>query len=216
MSYTKTEWVNGTTPVNEDNMNKIEDELEALDDGKVDKYTGEQTTGQAIYGQGGSGEKVFFTNSNTYSQGMIPMYGSGGTLLTGTPTANNHAATKKYVDDAVAGGGGGGGGGFETPFTLRVSTSNGNITAEAFCGDVYNSQMEIADDNNDITNYGIHNPINDGNFTYTNVVWFRLHSTTDWSVVSGNYTDASGTANPPLTAYKIYYLKSNVQLKYED
>jgi hypothetical protein len=26
----------------------------------------------------------------------------GGTLVVGTPTANNHAATKKYVDDAIA------------------------------------------------------------------------------------------------------------------
>ena len=33
--------------------------------------------------------------------------GAGGTLSVGTPTADNHAATKKYVDDAVAGVGGG-------------------------------------------------------------------------------------------------------------
>lgn len=31
MSYSKTNWQNGVTPVNADNMNKIENELEALD-----------------------------------------------------------------------------------------------------------------------------------------------------------------------------------------
>ena len=31
MAYTKTNWQNGVTPVNADNMNKIENELEALD-----------------------------------------------------------------------------------------------------------------------------------------------------------------------------------------
>ena len=36
MSYTKTNWQNGATPaINADNLNKIEDELEALDAGKV-------------------------------------------------------------------------------------------------------------------------------------------------------------------------------------
>lgn len=40
MAYTKTNWVNGTTPANDTNMNKIENELESLDtsvSGIVDK-----------------------------------------------------------------------------------------------------------------------------------------------------------------------------------
>ena len=38
MAYTKTNWANGVTPINEDNLNKIEDELEAVD--KSLKYIG--------------------------------------------------------------------------------------------------------------------------------------------------------------------------------
>lgn len=36
MSYTKTTWENGVTPVNASNMNKIENELETLDSDKLD------------------------------------------------------------------------------------------------------------------------------------------------------------------------------------
>lgn len=40
MAYAKTTWVNGATALSADNMNKIEDELVALDTGKADKVTG--------------------------------------------------------------------------------------------------------------------------------------------------------------------------------
>ena len=33
MAYSKTTWVNGQTPINDTNLNKIENELEALDTG---------------------------------------------------------------------------------------------------------------------------------------------------------------------------------------
>ena len=36
MAYTKTNWVNGTTPLNDKNMNKIENELSDLDRNKID------------------------------------------------------------------------------------------------------------------------------------------------------------------------------------
>lgn len=40
MSYVKTTWSNGATPLSAENMNHIEDGIEALDTGKVDKVTG--------------------------------------------------------------------------------------------------------------------------------------------------------------------------------
>lgn len=42
------------------------------------------------------------------SEDSIAIRGSKGTILVGTPTLEDHAATKKYVDDAIAGVGGGG------------------------------------------------------------------------------------------------------------
>ena len=46
MAYNKTVWVNNTTPVNADNMNKIENQLETLDTGKLDKANVVNTTTQ--------------------------------------------------------------------------------------------------------------------------------------------------------------------------
>ena len=40
MAYEKTQWINDITPLNAENMNKIEDELEKLDNSKVDKEEG--------------------------------------------------------------------------------------------------------------------------------------------------------------------------------
>lgn len=39
MAYSKTTWVNGQTPINDTNLNKIENELEALDTGKQNTLT---------------------------------------------------------------------------------------------------------------------------------------------------------------------------------
>lgn len=79
MSYVKTNWVNGTTPVNADNMNKIEDQLEALDNEKVvanptlagteDDLTGLQV-GATKY-KVPSGEEYTFTNGVTESDGVV-------------------------------------------------------------------------------------------------------------------------------------------------
>lgn len=46
-----------------------------------------------------------YNSSTTASASTIPVYGTSGVLPVGTPTANEHAATKQYVDTAAAGGG---------------------------------------------------------------------------------------------------------------
>ena len=48
MAYTKTTWVNGTTPVDATNMNKIENGISTLDTGKLDKTAVVNTTTEAI------------------------------------------------------------------------------------------------------------------------------------------------------------------------
>lgn len=55
MSYTKTNWVNGTTPVNDTNMNKIENALENLDT-NISKSTDE------------------YSSTRTYSIGELVIY----------------------------------------------------------------------------------------------------------------------------------------------
>jgi hypothetical protein len=44
MAYTKTTWVEGTTPIDAVKLNKIETGIETLDTGKVDKVTGKKLT----------------------------------------------------------------------------------------------------------------------------------------------------------------------------
>lgn len=41
-------------------------------------------------------------SATTGTGGSIPLRGAGGVIGVGTPTANEHAATKKYVDDLIA------------------------------------------------------------------------------------------------------------------
>lgn len=55
MAYTKTNWVNGTTPLNDKNMNKIENELENLDT-NISKSTDE------------------YSSTRTYSIGELVIY----------------------------------------------------------------------------------------------------------------------------------------------
>lgn len=50
MAYTKTNWVNNTTPINATNLNKIENELEALDK-DINYSTTEQVIGTWITGK---------------------------------------------------------------------------------------------------------------------------------------------------------------------
>lgn len=45
MAYSKTNWVNGTTPANATNMNKIETELETLDNGIIGTTLYNNSTG---------------------------------------------------------------------------------------------------------------------------------------------------------------------------
>ena len=73
-SYIKTNWVNNVTKLNADNMNHIENGIEAL-------YTAISDDSEP--------ETIVRRNVN-------------GQIIIADPTADNHAATKKYIDEKIA------------------------------------------------------------------------------------------------------------------
>ena len=66
MAYSKTNWVNGTTPANATNMNKIENELELLDNG---------LTGTILYENAAGATSSITLSSNISNFSTIKIYG---------------------------------------------------------------------------------------------------------------------------------------------
>ena len=66
--------------------------------GKADKLTGIQ----AAYINDSKGKLTLRRYDYEAAQATIAIRGDDGALKVGTPTADNHATTKKYVDDAIA------------------------------------------------------------------------------------------------------------------
>ncbi len=64
---------------------------------KVDKVTGNYK----IYGTDGSGGQTSYNMASIATANTIAYRTTGGVLNVGTPTADGHAATKKYVDDSI-------------------------------------------------------------------------------------------------------------------
>ena len=65
---------------------------------KVDKVT----STYRIYGTNNSGAQTTYSLASGATASTIAYRGTGGVLQVGTPTANAHATTKKYVDDNLA------------------------------------------------------------------------------------------------------------------
>lgn len=59
----------------------------------------------------------------------------GGPVVVGTPTENNHAATKEYVD--ANSGGGGGGGGVTVSSTAPTSPTQGDLWFDSDTGRMF-------------------------------------------------------------------------------
>lgn len=75
---------------------------------KVDKYTSSSNAG-VVYGVSGSGTQTTFNLSRadgtTLAANEIPVRTTGGQIIVPvTPTADGHAASKKYVDDKITQG----------------------------------------------------------------------------------------------------------------
>jgi hypothetical protein len=57
------------------------------------------SAGYRIYGVKGNGDPVLYSPNNSSAEvNSIAQRGSGGVLIVGNPTADNHATTKQYVD----------------------------------------------------------------------------------------------------------------------
>lgn len=80
--------------------------ITGLQNGKVDKFvSGMVPSGLVLYAQdANTGTETFVSVSKGYYTGAatVPSYSQDSQLTTETPTADNHAANKKYVDDAVS------------------------------------------------------------------------------------------------------------------
>ena len=78
--------------------------LTLVDSGKkvsdfVEKYTANAYTVYATTRSGGNVVQTMLSFDQAPSSGSIVQRGAGGVVSVGTPTADAHAATKKYVDD---------------------------------------------------------------------------------------------------------------------
>ena len=95
MSYNKTVWSNGSTPINETNLNKIENELEFL--GTDQKLLFNSDTGFYMY----ENQIAYLTeNVSDQKNGIVLLWG-GYNPDTDTPLAYNYKLTfvpKKFVE----------------------------------------------------------------------------------------------------------------------
>lgn len=115
MSYEPTIWVNEVTPLNADNMNKIEQgiktntdniatsqsDISNLDNTKLDKVISETNNSQAyIKNANGSQGMLDISNDETSSNTLVKRNGQQIKVPL-TPSQNNDATSKKYVDDEI-------------------------------------------------------------------------------------------------------------------
>lgn len=77
--------------------------LDEIDTSKyLEKVTGTTDTTQ-VYGKSSIGSQMMYNLSTSNVAYTIASRGSNGTLVVSDPTADNHAATKKYVDEHSSG-----------------------------------------------------------------------------------------------------------------
>lgn len=108
MAYTKTNWVNGTTPLNDKNMNKIENELENLDT-NISKSTDEYSSTRTY----SIGELVIYNNKLykanqdiTTAEAFNSSHWTEATLLSDVneikAVVNNNADNLNKIEDELA------------------------------------------------------------------------------------------------------------------
>lgn len=66
------------------------------------KPVAQVTDNNIVYGRIGNAEAALAIATANPDANSIARRGANGTLVVGNPTANSHAATKKYVDDSIA------------------------------------------------------------------------------------------------------------------
>ena len=108
MAYTKTNWVNGTTPLNDKNMNKIENELENLDTNiskSTDEYysTSTYSIGELVI----YNNKLYKANQDiTTAEAFNSSHWTEVTLLSDVneikSVVNNNADNLNKMDEGIA------------------------------------------------------------------------------------------------------------------
>lgn len=113
MTYVKTEWENGTTPINADNLNKIENELESLDTSNTYSTTetavGTWTDGKTIYRKvitrttalpsGSTNIAHGITNLNMITNFRANYYTATGSVRSDQYTNNNYNVFVNNIGD---------------------------------------------------------------------------------------------------------------------
>lgn len=171
-----------------------------------------------IYGTNNTGEQFTRLLSAGATASTIPIRGGGGVLAVGTPTADAHATTKKYVDDNLA-----------TKQDTLVSGTNiktinnqsilgsGNITIEGGSGGTTTKQIVF----NDFVKGGLINdnsgnmrsmyPLNadevKGIVCYTNEVRIGVYGE-DWTEISNTVVSADTIWTNPQATNSRYIMLS--------
>lgn len=142
-----------------------------------------------IYGVDATGKQTTYIGNTSAESGSVAIRGDGGRLAVGTPTADDDAATKKYVDDKVS-----------TVYKYKGSVANYSDlpTENNEVGDVYN--VENADPEHGIKA--------GDNVAWTGTTWDVLGGTIDLS----NYATKDDLDNKldkvtGQTAYNQVYVK---------
>ncbi len=108
MAYSPTNWVNGVTPINAANLNKIEQGIAAAEiSGTIPDATttvkGKIMLAGDLAGTADLPTVPLAVKTNAVDQTIGGNKTFSNPLTVATPTINSHATTKLYVDSAVAG-----------------------------------------------------------------------------------------------------------------
>lgn len=149
------------------------DQASATLNNKVDKVS----TTYRIYGTSSTGAQTTYGLATTASANSIAYRSTDGVLTVGTPTANAHAATKKYVDDAdalkVAKAGDSMTGNLETTAAIyleSIATSVSSSVSKIVFGTPSNPYNYISANKNGV--FGIYNANNQGISCYPETTFY--------------------------------------------
>ena len=141
--------------------------VDSADNQKVDKTS----AGDKVYGTDELGaQKTFDVDSDIVANGEIVRRNqTTGTVVVGTPTANSHASTKKYVDDSIASA-------ISAVYRYKGTKTVAEINAltNQVIGDVYN-----VSDSGTLNSGNIQVRAGD-NVAWTGTAWDKLAEDIDW------------------------------------
>ena len=165
------------------NQGEIVDELNK----KVDKIT----SANKVYITSSTGEQGEGAYSKTNATAnTFAMRGSDGVLVVGTPTADNHAATKKYVDDIIEANPTATG--TETQLErIKIKGTNYNVGGSAG-GKLYRHSLMI--------HMKLYNT-SSGSSTSNQYVLYVMYSTSNTPMTEADFAQYLGSMNCTISTY---------------